>query len=155
MAEFIFEQRDYQEQAVSRAVNFFNHGEESVLIESPVGSGKTVMGLLVVRELQKNNPGLTVNWVASRKHILNQMAMTNNAYFNCRVTPVSVFDSSPPPADMIVLDEAHHEATQSCLAMYERTGNKLTLGLSATPLRTDKMRLSFRPVPFQAVRQAS
>ena len=45
---------------------------------------------------------------------------------------------------MIVLDEAHHEATQSCLAMYEKTGNTLTLGLSATPQRTDKMRLSFQ-----------
>ena len=144
MAEFIFEEREYQSRAVEQAVAFFDHGEESILIESPVGSGKTVMGLLVIKELQRKNPELRVNWVASRRHILNQMEAVNREFFHCRVTPVSVFDSSPPPADLIILDEAHHEATQSCLTMYERTGNKLTLGLSATPLRTDKMRLSFR-----------
>ena len=144
MLDFHFEKRDYQDNAVKQALDYFGSGEESVLIESPVGSGKTIMGLLVIQELQKRYPDLRVNWVASRKHILMQMDLVNKAFFHCRVTPVSVFNASPPPADMIVLDEAHHEATQSCLTMYERTGNKWTLGLSATPLRTDKMRLSFR-----------
>ena len=144
MPEFNFEKREYQENAVRQALDYFHRGEESVLIESPVGSGKTIMGLLVIKALQQENPDLRVNWVACRKHILSQMDLVNKLFFHCKVTPVSVFNSSPPPADMIVLDEAHHEATQSCLNMYECTRNKWTLGLSATPLRTDKMRLSFR-----------
>lgn len=144
MAEFVFEHRGYQLAAVAQTLEYFQNGEESVIIESPVGSGKTVMGLLVIQAMQEANPDLRVNWVASRKHILNQMEEVNREFFHCRVTPVSVFNPSPPRADMIVLDEAHHEATQSCLTMYERTGNSMTLGLSATPLRTDKMRLSFR-----------
>ena len=142
--KFNFEERQYQTDAVKEALTQFQKGKESVLIESPVGSGKTIMGLMIIRELQKQNPHLRVNWVASRRHILEQTERANLEYFHCQLNCVSVFNSNPPQADMIVLDEAHHEATQSCLAMYERSGNTLTLGLSATPQRTDRMRLSFQ-----------
>lgn len=145
MAEkFRFEERKYQTEAVNEALEQFQKGKESVIIESPVGSGKTIMGLMVIRELQRQNPDLQVSWVASRRHILEQTERVNLEYFHCKLNYISVFNSNPPKADMIVLDEAHHEATQSCLAMYEKTGNTLTLGLSATPQRTDKMRLSFQ-----------
>ena len=97
---FEFEKRDYQESAVSQALEYFYSGEESVLIESPVGSGKTIMGLLVIKALQQKYPDLRVNWVACRKHILSQMDLVNKSFFHCWVTPVSVFDSSPPPADL-------------------------------------------------------
>ena len=143
MSDFNFEERPYQREAVDKTLDYFDSGIESVLIESPVGSGKTVMGLMIVGELQRRAP-LKVNYVASRRHILDQMMKLNESYFHCDITPVSVFCSNPPPADMLILDEAHHEATQSCVTMYERTGNRLTLGLSATPMRTDRMRLSFQ-----------
>lgn len=143
MSGFTFEERTYQSEAVARTLELFDSGVESVLIESPVGSGKTVMGLLIVQALQKRMP-LRVNYVASRRHILDQMAKLNDEFFHCDLKPVSVFDSNPPPADLLILDEAHHEATRSCVRMYERTGNRLTLGLSATPMRTDRMRLSFQ-----------
>ena len=142
--KFVFEEREYQRRAVEQTLDFFSRGKESVLIESPVGSGKTIMGLLVIKSLQEANPDLRVNWVASRRHILEQTDRVNQEFFHCRINFVSVFNDAPPKADMIVLDEAHHEATQSCLNMYEKTRNRLTLGLSATPLRTDKMRLSFQ-----------
>ena len=142
--KFVFEEREYQRRAVTQALEFFGKGRESILIESPVGSGKTIMGLMVIRSLQELQPDLKVNWVASRKHILEQTDRVNSEFFRCKINLVSVFNDQPPRADLIVLDEAHHEATQSCLNMYEKTGNRLTLGLSATPLRTDKMRLSFR-----------
>ena len=144
MRSFHFEERPYQREAVDKTLSLFDSGAESVLIESPVGSGKTVMGLMVVQELQRLNTGLRVNYVASRKHILDQMARLNEEYFHCDVKPVSVFAANPPKADLIILDEAHHEATQSCVNMYELAGNRLTLGLSATPMRTDRMRLSFQ-----------
>ena len=144
MSNFEFEERSYQREAVDQTLGLFDSGAESVLIESPVGSGKTVMGLMVVQELQSRMPHLKVNYVAPRKHILEQMERLNAEYFHCDVVPVSVFCSNPPRADLVILDDAHHEATQSCVDMYERTRNRLTLGLSATPMRTDRMRLSFR-----------
>ena len=145
MNGFIFEERPYQTEAVERVLDEFGSGRESVLLESPVGSGKTVMGLLIIKKLQEQADGrLRVNWVASRRHILEQTQDLNESFFHCDVNMVSVFSSNPPKADLVVLDEAHHEATQSCLSMYENTGNTRTLGLSATPMRTDRMRLSFQ-----------
>ena len=145
MNDFHFEERPYQTTAVQEVLAEFAAGRKSVLLESPVGSGKTVMGLMIIREMQANSrTPLTVNWVASRKHILDQTRLVNEMYFHCDLRYVSVFSSNPPRADMIVLDEAHHEATQSCVEMYEKTGNSLILGLSATPMRTDRMRLSFQ-----------
>lgn len=145
MSNFIFEERPYQTEAVSRVLAEFGSGRESVLLESPVGSGKTIMGLLIIKQLQEQAQGrLRVNWVASRRHILEQTQDLNDSFFHCDVNMVSVFASNPPKADLVVLDEAHHEATQSCLEMYENTGNTRTLGLSATPMRTDRMRLSFQ-----------
>jgi len=145
MKKFIFEERPYQTEAVRHVLSEFGGGRESVLLESPVGSGKTVMGLLVIKKLQEQAAGkLRVNWVASRRHILEQTRDMNDSFFHCDVNMVSVFASNPPRADLVILDEAHHEATQSCLDMYEHTGNTRTLGLSATPMRTDRMRLSFQ-----------
>ncbi len=145
MNNFQFEERPYQREAVAKVLDFFKSGRESVLLESPVGSGKTIMGLLAVKALQEQSKGkLRVNWVASRKHILRQTQEINEAFFRCKLNTVSVFASNFPQADLVVLDEAHHEATQSCLNMYECCGNTLTLGLSATPLRTDRMKLSFQ-----------
>lgn len=145
MSSFVFEERPYQTEAVAQVLAEFENGRESVLLESPVGSGKTVMGLMIIQKLQKNYNGqLRVNWVASRRHILEQTQDLNDSFFHCDINMVSVFASNPPKADLIILDEAHHEATQSCLEMYEKTGNTQTLGLSATPMRTDRMRLSFQ-----------
>ena len=53
MKEFVFEKREYQEAAVNETVQAFHSGCNSVLIESPVGSGKTIMGLMVASELVK------------------------------------------------------------------------------------------------------
>lgn len=145
MSKFIYEVRPYQTEAVAKVLEEFENGRESVLLESPVGSGKTVMGLMIIKKLQEeSDTRLRVNWVASRRHILEQTQDLNDSFFHCDVNMVSVFASNPPKADLIVLDEAHHEATQSCLRMYENTGNARTLGLSATPMRTDRMRLSFQ-----------
>src|SRR3954462_8738316 len=43
------EPRPYQARIVTKALDHFRRGLRSVLIESPTGSGKTVMGLLVAR----------------------------------------------------------------------------------------------------------
>ncbi|MBQ9273175.1 MAG: DEAD/DEAH box helicase family protein [Succinivibrio sp.] len=143
MNSFVYEERPYQVQAVEQVVAALKE-HESVLLESPVGSGKTVMGLMAVQRLQRENPGLKVSWVACRRHILRQTEAINKAFFHCPLSVVSAFDKNPPKADLCILDEAHHEATQSCVNLYERMGNTRTLGLSATPQRTDRMKLSFQ-----------
>ena len=141
-----YEKRRYQEEAVEKCVEaFFLKKHTSVMLESPVGSGKTYMALETIHRFQaKLGRKLRVNWVAPRHHLLRQMVEADLNLHQDDIRPVSLFDRNPPKADFVVLDEAHHEATQSCVLLYERMHNAWTLGLSATPMRTDRMKLSFQ-----------
>ena len=49
----------------------------SVLIESPTGSGKTIVGLMLARWIQQNW-GYRVGWVAMRRNLLAQAAEENH-----------------------------------------------------------------------------
>lgn len=142
----IWERRQYQQDAVDECIaGFVDHSRQSVMLESPVGSGKTYMALEAIHRLQ-NMAGrkFRVNWVAPRRHLLKQVMEVNRDLYQDNIRPVSLFEKLPPEADFVVLDEAHHEATQTCVLLYEKMNGQLTLGLSATPLRTDRMKLSFQ-----------
>ena len=141
-----WEHRAYQEEAIASCVSgFAEKGVASVMLESPVGSGKTYMALEAIHRLQdRRRRPLRVNWVAPRRHLLRQIMEANRELHQDNIRPVSLFERTPPEADFVVLDEAHHEATQSCVLLYEKMKCPLVLGLSATPLRTDRMKLSFQ-----------
>ena len=141
-----FEARAYQQEAIADCVAAFADRErESLLLESPVGSGKTYMALETIHRLQERlGRPLKVNWVAPRRRLLQQMMEANRELHQDRIRPVSLFERTPPEADFVVLDEAHHEATQSCVTLYEKMKHTWTMGLSATPMRTDRMKLSFQ-----------
>ncbi len=144
MAEY--ERRTYQVEAIEAGVAAFTaRNRTSVLLESPVGSGKTYMALEIIHRLQEHlGRRLKVGWVAPRHHLLRQMMEANRDLHGDNIRPVSLFEKTPPEVDLVVLDEAHHEATQSCVLLYEKMRATWTLGLSATPLRTDRMKLSFQ-----------
>lgn len=57
-----------------------------------------------------------------------------------------MFDKSPPPADITVVDEAQHDAAASCIHIHEVSQSRFILGLSATPYRTDTLKLAFKRV---------
>ena len=141
-----WEIRQYQQEAVASCLaGFAGRGRASVMLESPVGSGKTDMALEVIHALQElTGRRLRVNWVAPRRHLLRQVMEANRDLHKDAIRPVSLFERTPPEADFVVLDEAHHEATQSCVLLYEKMKCGRVLGLSATPLRTDRMKLSFQ-----------
>ena len=141
-----YEYRQYQEDAVNGCLHCFEEQKNrSVMLESPVGSGKTLMALQIIHRLQEHlGRTLRVNWVAPRRHLLKQVMEANRELAQENIRPVSLFEKFPPTADFVVLDEAHHEATQSCVLLYEKMHHAWTLGLSATPLRTDRMKLSFQ-----------
>ena len=141
-----YEQRKYQQEAIGEGMAAFAEcGRTSVLLESPVGSGKTYMALEMIHRLQAHLwRQLKVGWVAPRHHLLRQTMEANRDLYRDNIRPVSLFEKAPPEVDLVVLDEAHHEATQSCVLLYEKMRAGLTIGLSATPLRTDRMKLSFQ-----------
>ncbi len=129
-----YEQRPYQQEAIKAALAaFVERNHTSVLLESPVGSGKTYMALEVIHRFQEHlGRPLKVGWVAPRHHLLRQMMEANRDLYQDNIRPVSLFEKVPPEVELVVLDEAHHEATQSCVLLYERMRAKWTIGLSAS-----------------------
>ena len=133
-----YERRTYQVEAIDACVAAFSEkGRTSVLLESPVGSGKTYMALEAIHRLQERlGRPLKVGWVAPRRHLLLQMMEANRDLHGDNVRPVSMFEKTPPEVDLVVLDEAHHEATQSCVLLYEKMrASKRLRGRSAGTTR--------------------
>jgi superfamily II DNA or RNA helicase len=144
----ILETRPYQQRIVLKAVEFFcDKGLRSVLIDSPTGSGKTVMGLLIARQLQERL-GVRVGWVAMRRHLLAQAAAENRTKgIGVEASFISMFDKDPPTElDLLVVDEAQHDAAGSMAHLHNVVRPRFILGLSATPFRADKVKLCFDTV---------
>ncbi len=79
--------RDYQARIVGKALTHFEgtspdsqaaveRPAHSVMVESPTGSGKTVMGLEIARQMQRRY-GYSVGWVAMRRNLLAQADREN------------------------------------------------------------------------------
>lgn len=129
----------------------------SILIESPTGSGKTVMGLLAARYLQEQYPDLAVGWIAMRRNLLLQAEREHERH---RIAVrdlhfVSMFDKQPTQLQaareggrklLLVVDEAQHDAAGSCMHLHNLLRPDWILGLSATPYRVDRLKLCFEKV---------
>jgi superfamily II DNA or RNA helicase len=140
--------RPYQQRIITRAVDLFaEQGMRSLLIDSPTGSGKTVMGLLIAKQMQERL-GVRVGWVAMRRNLLSQAEAENAAKgINVRAAYISMFDKEPPTdLDLLVVDEAQHDAASSMAALHARVKPRFILGLSATPFRADRVKLCFDSV---------
>ena len=139
------EYREYQQRSVDKTIKYFHEGRTSVLLEAPVGSGKTIMGLKILQSLMHNSEdNLSCAWVAPRHYLLQQL-LESNIGFQLPIKPISMFMKPEKVGhyDIVVIDEAHHEATSSFIHLFIQMRPKYLLGLSATPLRTDKMKLAF------------
>lgn len=156
--------RDYQRRVVARVIEMLSgpHVERrqklpearSVLIESPTGSGKTVMGLLVAKWAQETL-GMRVVWSAMRRNLLAQVDRENrDRGFGVDLRMVSMFEKSPSAGDLLVVDEAQHDATRSMASLHAAVAPVKVLGLSATPYRSDRLGLCFeRSVRDAGIRQ--
>lgn len=158
------EPRDYQTRVVRRVIEMLSgpHADRhvmmpearSVIVESPTGSGKTVIGLLVAKWAQECL-GMRVAWTAMRRTLLAQVERENEERgFGVDLATVSMFDRNPPAADLLVVDEAQHDATRSMATLHAAVGARKVLGLSATPWRADRHGLCFeRSVRDAGIRQ--
>jgi superfamily II DNA or RNA helicase len=158
----VFESRPYQERIISKAVDGFMTNCNSILIESPTGSGKSYMSTQILMRLadamkaSEENP-MKVVWIAHRSKLLTQGLMEadqagvftkGNVSFN----PLSTFTrdkiliESLHGAHIVVYDEAQHSVSNTAVDLIQALAPKLLLGLSATPFRSDSIRLSFDAV---------
>ncbi|PQO40824.1 helicase [Blastopirellula marina] len=121
----------------------FAGSSASVLIESPTGSGKTVMGLAIAQWMQKHF-GLSIGWVSMRRNLLSQAQAENIARgFDVKLELISMFDKDPPKVDMLIVDEAQHDAAMSMANLHCTIRPQYILGLTATPFRGDRVKLCF------------
>jgi superfamily II DNA or RNA helicase len=150
------EARPYQSRIVNKTIGLFagtvpdrmGHPQGpsgSVLVESPTGSGKTVMGLAIAKWMQKTH-GMSVGWVAMRRNLLSQAQAENSRGFGIEMRPISMFDKHPPQADLLIIDEAQHDGSFSMANLFSYIKPKKVLGLTATPFRTDRFKLCFEKI---------
>ena len=146
----VAEHRDYQVRLIDKTFGLFNSGFKSILINSPTGSGKSYMGLDIVKKMQdEHNVGAA--WVAMRKNLLKQICVENEKLgVGAEIVTLSMFNRNPPthdhfgrPIRLVVLDESQHDPAGSMSNIYNIIRPKWILGMTATPFRTDRMRLSF------------
>lgn len=152
----MIQQRDYQQRIVSGSTSAFLKGARNVLIESPAGSGKTVMAFSTIQKVLESAPQLfrkpasevRIGWTAIRRNLLAQAEAENKEKgFNIpNISYISMFDSDPDPVDFLIIDEAQHDAANSARHVYRVCDPRIALGLSATPFRTDRMQLCFDKV---------
>jgi len=149
------EARPYQERVITKGVEaFLETGVKSCMYESPTGSGKTIMGQLTARWLQQQL-GIGVGWVAMRRNLLHQAERANQDMRIGLEDPqfISMFDKHPPlqdslgrKVDLLVVDEAQHDAASSMAHLHNIIKPRYVLGLTATPFRTDSIKLCFDKV---------
>lgn len=161
------EPREYQQKIVAKTVDMFCgryknvNGESepqslSVMVESPTGSGKTVMGHLIAKALTEEHPGLVIGWVAMRRNLLSQARLENEKLgINVDIYYISMFDKYPEgliraraegKKILMVVDEAQHDAASSMAHLHNMIEPDMILGLTATPFRTDRVKLCFDKV---------
>jgi superfamily II DNA or RNA helicase len=148
----VFEQRDYQNRIHTKALDYLETPSsgiaKTVLIESPTGSGKTVMALRLAKALEEK--GHKIGFVAHRKELLNQATKTNEEFFGCKtLTPISLFNRTPEQfnyCSVVVVDECQHDASKSASILHDAIRPEIIVGLTATPYRTDKAQLCFQKV---------
>lgn len=157
------ELRPYQLTVLPRLRALFASGIRAVMLESPVGSGKTVISAHFVESATAK--GSRVAFFAHRRELINQtyeklreagvtdlaVMMANDRRANedaqVQVWSVDTFRARHkldmpmrwPSFDIVVIDEAHRSCSdtyRSIIAHYRGCG-AMVLGLSATPVRND------------------
>lgn len=159
--------RDYQEDTLAAVDHQLTLGKSRQLIVIPTGGGKTVIFATGISRRRENNPkGLPTLVLAHRDELISQAVeklcdIDPELEFSIGVVkgaknqvdrPVVVasiqtlarerrLGQMPRQWQTIVIDEAHHAASDSYMKVLDYLHAELYLGVTATPDRTDKRRL--------------
>ena len=158
-ARKVRQHRPYQQRIGDKLNANWRKGVNSQLVVAPTGAGKTFIGLSAAKAAQDDAKELFgcephevgICWVAMRRNLLLMAQEDNMALVGAQnLHTVSMFDTNPAryfkdyARVITVYDEAHHVAANTCVGLHSAVDPDLTIGLSATPLRTDRMDLCFQ-----------
>lgn len=150
----LFELRDYQSRDVEQLRNAYRKGRRAPLYCLPTGGGKTVVFSHVVERAAAR--GKRVLILVHRQELLRQSSESlDNAGIRHGWIAAGHLETSDPvqiasvqtlvrrlekrryPADLIVVDEAHHAVAGSWSKVIAHYPNAKLLGVTATPERLD------------------
>ena len=153
------ELRPYQVDVLDRVAAAVEGGHRRILLVAPTGSGKTVIAAAAIRDAvargervlflahrreligQAQNKlfaagvdaGIILAGVAPRSGEAVQIASVQTLWARAiRTTRIEM-----PPAELVVVDEAHHVRARTYGRILEAYPQALVLGLTATPCRGD------------------
>lgn len=106
------------------------------------------MALLALKALEEKYPKtkMTFGWVAMRRRLLGQASRENERIGVKNIHFISMFEKNPPQCDVMITDEAHHDAASTCATLHSKMQAKWALGLTGTPYRTDRVKLAFETI---------
>lgn len=135
-----FDLYDYQTELVTKARKSLATGNKGVLIQSPPGSGKSV----VIAEIARltTDKGNRVMFLVHRKELVEQITETfkaNEVNLDLctimTVTKVANRLTLLPKPNLIITDETHHSRAKTYRNIYDYYSDVPRLGFTATPWR--------------------
>lgn len=155
----MFQLRPYQEQIIPVVREHIAAGRRRVLITCPTGSGKTVLASFIIQRAVSN--GKRAWFAVHRRELVKQSVDTlensaglnvgiiaagfgRNGYHAAQVASIQTlmrrWEQYPVP-DLLIADEIHHACSASWSGLLDalraRNPQLITIGLTATPCRTD------------------
>lgn len=150
--------RWYQVASRNALATHLGNGLERILIVLPTGAGKTLtiaasMSFEPIRKalgVEGDRP-VRVLFTAHKHRLLTQAEQTFVDSAHVEIITHSIFSELPEAEfkkgiDVVIIDEAHHEAMASFQYHLERLGDYPIVGLTATPDRADGMVIKFQEI---------
>ena len=145
--------REYQSDLIEKIYKSWKAGNKRVMLQLATGGGKTIVFTDIVKTFLSQNFKSLV--IAHKKELITQAhgkikeiigieAGLIKAGFKPDFTPPiqvasiqTLIRRNKPPADLLVIDEAHHSCAKSYSDLFEIYKNSYILGVTATPCRND------------------
>ena len=135
-----FKLRPYQQELVDKARQSIAQGAKGVLVQSPAGSGKSVV-IAEIAKLTINNGG-RVMFLVHRKELVEQITRSfkqhevdmNKVRIDTVIKTRNRLSTIEEPT-LIITDETHHSRAKSYREIYDYYPNAWRLGFTASPWR--------------------
>lgn len=143
--------RLYQNEVIDQVRDRLGKGIKRLIIALPTGSGKTTIASEIIkRSKEKGKRSLFLAhrqelvyqavarldcWGINAGVIMNHHKWTGNAVHVASIQ--TLYRRDLPPADLIIVDEAHHSCSPTLKRVLDSYPDAIVLGLTATPYRMD------------------